>query len=378
MTKHIRRISTYCLIGFLAFTSKSIVANAAEIPLAGIDVVLNDFYRNKPNTVTDITEYLIDSEYKDLAIAQVTNYVNIRSKADEESEILGKLYNNSAAKVLKKEGGWYKIESGSVTGYVNADFLVTGDSVIELAKKVGKRIATVNTTTLKVRDNPSLDASVQTLVPIEEELSVKKELDGWIKISIDSDVDGYVSADYVDLTTEYETAISIEEEIAQIEAEAEAAEATRRAEEAEANRLSGLNRANTTVNEITTTNSNVSSIREKIVNYALRFVGNPYVWGGTSLTNGADCSGYTQSIFRDNGIYIPRTSREQASGGGRVISINNMKPGDLIFYDKAGTINHVAIYIGNGKVVAASSPETGIKISNYNYRQPYKVVNYID
>lgn len=378
MTKHIRRISTYCLIGFLAFTSKSIVANAAEIPLAGIDVVLNDFYRNKPNTVTDITEYLIDSEYKDLAIAQVTNYVNIRSKADEESEILGKLYNNSAAKVLKKEGDWYKIESGSVTGYVNADFLVTGDSVIELAKKVGKRIATVNTTTLKVRDNPSLDASVQTLVPIEEELSVKKELDGWIKISIDSDVDGYVSADYVDLTTEYEKAISIEEEIAQIEAEAEAAEATRRAEEAEANRLSGLNRANTTVNEITTTNSNVSSIREKIVNYALRFVGNPYVWGGTSLTNGADCSGYTQSVFRDNGIYIPRTSREQASGGGRVISINNMKPGDLIFYDKAGTINHVAIYIGNGKVVAASSPETGIKISNYNYRQPYKVVNYID
>jgi cell wall-associated NlpC family hydrolase len=119
------------------------------------------------------------------------------------------------------------------------------------------------------------------------------------------------------------------------------------------------------------------SIRDNIVEYALQFEGNPYVWGGTSLTRGADCSGFTQSVFRDNGISIPRTSRIQATGGKRV-SIDNIEPGDLIFYEKRGTINHVALYIGNGKVISASSPSTGIVIKNYDYRQPYKAVSYID
>ncbi len=122
---------------------------------------------------------------------------------------------------------------------------------------------------------------------------------------------------------------------------------------------------------------NSSSIRNEIVEYALEFEGNPYVWGGTSLTNGADCSGFAQSVFRDKGISIPRTSRAQAAGGKKV-SLDNIKPGDLIFYRKNGTINHVALYIGDDKVISASSSSTGIRVSDYNYRQPYKAVSYID
>ncbi|MHB8131579.1 MAG: C40 family peptidase [Mobilitalea sp.] len=120
-----------------------------------------------------------------------------------------------------------------------------------------------------------------------------------------------------------------------------------------------------------------SSIRNDIVNYALQFDGNPYSWGGTSLTRGADCSGFTQTVFRDKGIKIPRTSKTQAASGSKV-SLDDIKPGDLIFYGKNGIINHVAIYIGDEKVISASSKSTGIRITAYNYRDPYKAVSYID
>lgn len=123
--------------------------------------------------------------------------------------------------------------------------------------------------------------------------------------------------------------------------------------------------------------NDISALRKKIVKYALQFEGNPYVMGGTSLTKGTDCSGFTQSVFRDNGIKIPRTSREQAKGG-KSVPLSDIKPGDLIFYAKDGQINHVALYIGNKKVIHASNAKSGIKISKYNYRKPYKAVSYLD
>lgn len=385
--RKIGKIATYCMIGTLAFAGRTIVTQASEIPIAGMDVILDEFYQSESDN-TYIKDYLtsaVDSEYENIGIANVTNYVNIRRKPSENSKILGKLYSDSAATILAKKGDWYKVESGSVTGYIKAEFLTTGDEVEELAKKVGKRIATVNTTTLKVREKPNLDSIVLTLVPIEQELSVKKELDGWVKVSIDSDVKGFVSSEYVDLRTEFKEAESIAEEKARLERE----EAARRNQEEANNNDTSSNSGSSYSNSSSSSNNNsssgspssgsssTSSKRSNIVNYALRFLGNPYVWGGTSLTSGADCSGFAQSVFRDNGISIPRTSRTQATGG-RSVSISNLQPGDLIFYDRNGTINHVALYIGNGQVVHASSPETGIRISNYNYRQPVKAVSYID
>lgn len=389
--RRIGKIATCCLIGTVAFAGRTIVTQAAEIPIAGMDVILDEFYQSDSD-LTYIKEYLTSAaEFENIGITNVTNYVNIRRKPNENSKILGKLYSDSAATIIAEKDGWYKVESGSVTGYIKAEFLTTGDEVKELAEKVGKRIATVNTTTLKVRENPDLESTVLTLVPIEEEMSVRKELDGWVKVTIDADVIGYVSSDYVDLRTEFKEAESIEEEKARLERE----EAERRAQEEANNRAtyssssvsnssssnsSGYNNTSSSNSSSSSSSSNSSgnsSIRSNIVNYATRFLGNPYVWGGTSLTNGADCSGFTQSVYRDNGIGIPRDSRSQAAGGSE-ISISNIQMGDLIFYSRNGVINHVAIYMGNGKVIHASSPETGIRITNYNYRQPVKAVRYIN
>lgn len=388
MTKK-HKIITYCIMGTLAFGGQIRIAKAEEMPIAGIDLLLNDYFHNDEVVNTDIKSYLADelsNEYADIAFAQVTSYLNIRSAASEEGEILGKLYNNSVATILEKADGWYKVKSGTVTGYMNADYLITGREAKQLAEEIGTRLATVIATTLKVRDGSSLDSTVLTLVPIGEELIVEEELEGWIKVALYSGKSGYVSSDYVELKTEFEEAVSIEEEQERLEAEQAALEAEqiRLAEQtaitAEQKRVVASEKIQKKSIKLSTdiqSDNNTSTIRKKIVEYALQFEGNPYVWGGTSLTKGADCSGFTQSVFKDNGISIPRTSRTQATGGKR-ISINEMQPGDLIFYQKNGRINHVALYIGNGKVIGASSPKTGIRISSYNYREPYRVVSYIN
>ncbi|MDE6314394.1 MAG: C40 family peptidase [Lachnospiraceae bacterium] len=337
----------------------------------------------------------VKNEYDNIAIAQVSNYVNLRSEPSEEGEILGKLYNNSAATIISTEGDWYKIKSGSVDGYVKAEFVVSGAEAEALAKEVGHRIATVNTETLKVRNDAGLDATVQTLIPEGESYDVVEEMDGWVKIAVDTDIEGYVSADYVNLETEFVQAESIEEEQARLAEEErvrkEAEEAARQADEAAKKKKQSSEAAASSESSASTSNASAAPAeqpaapavsapaggsRASIVNYALQFVGNPYVAGGTSLTNGADCSGFVQSVFRDCGISIPRDSRSQAAGGVEV-SLGAIQPGDLLFYSDGGAINHVALYIGNGQVVHASTAKTGIKISSYNYRTPCKAVTYI-
>lgn len=382
------KLVTYCMIGTIAFASQSVITKAAERPIAGIDLLLNDFYDNSANDNKDIKAYLssdVFKEYADLSFANVTNYVNIRKKASENSKVLGKLYNNSAATIMGKKGDWYKIKSGTVTGYVKSEYLVTGSEAAEVAAKVGTRIATVNTTTLKVRQEANTDSTILTLVPIGEEMTVKKEADNWIKVMVDDQDKGYVSADYVDLTTVYENAISIDEEQARLDAEETARQQSQNSSNSSSSSSRGSvksanttsSRTSTSSNSDTSSNSSGSSTRSKIVNYALKFQGNPYVWGGTSLTNGTDCSGFTQSVFKDLGVGIPRDSRSQA-GSGKRVSVSSVQPGDLIFYAKRGSINHVAIYIGNGKVISASSPDTGIRITSYDYRTPVKAVSYLN
>ncbi len=387
------KIFTFCAVGAIAFASQSTIARAEETPVAGMNLVLHNYFQNEENNMNNIIDYLNELEqYKGISFARVTDYVNIRSLPSEEGEILGKLYNNSAATILEKSGDWYQVKSGSVTGYIKAQFLVTGEEAEKLAKEIGTQVAIVTADTLKVREEPSTEAGVLTLVGMGEELLVKEVKNDWVKIITEGSKTGYVSADFIDIKYEYEEAVSIEEERERIQAEQEAEQAERlRLAEQEAIRSEQQRRAavsntreqteNTsskaTSNNLILKNTSSSGIRNKIVEYAQRFLGNPYVWGGTSLTNGADCSGFTQSVFRDNGISIPRTSRTQALGGRR-ISIDEMQPGDLIFYAKNGTINHVGIYIGNGKIIAASSPETGIRITRYDYRDPYRVVSYIN
>lgn len=308
--------------------------------------------------------------FKSLVIAQVNDYVNVRSIPSEEGEILGKLYDKSVGEFIEEDNGWYKITSGSVTGYVKAEYCVTGDDAVALAKKVGNRIATVTTTTLKVREEPSLDATVLGLVPIQDQLLVTEELDNWVKVNIEEG-DGYVSLDYVTLSTEFVKAESKEEEEARLakeEAERKAAlEAARKAEEK--NRKAAKSESSTTTSEAPVVYATgESALGQSVASYACQFVGNPYVYGGTSLTNGADCSGFVMSVYANFGVSLPHSSSGDRSVGTAVDGLANAQPGDIICYS-----GHVAIYIGNGQIVHASTAKTGIKISDVNYRTPLGV-----
>ncbi|MDF2511966.1 MAG: hypothetical protein K0S04_1832 [Herbinix sp.] len=371
--KHL--IISGCVLGLLVLTGRPMNVKAEEIPLAGIDLVLNNYYVSGEEENINFKNYIESDyaeQYQNIGFAQVTDYVNIRKSPSEEGEILGKLYNNSAARILEQDGDWYKVKSGTVTGYIKGEFLITGADALKLVSELGTRVAVINTTTLKVRKEANIDSEVLTLFAIGDEYAVKKELDGWVKIAYEGNKTGYLSTDYVEVKTEFEEAVSIEEERERLEEEQAALHTE---QTGNAGQTSASTENNSSSNS--PSSSTNSSLRNSIVQFALKYEGNPYVWGGTSLTNGTDCSGFTKSVFRNFGISIPRTSRSQAVSGRR-ISISDLQPGDLVFYARSGSINHVALYIGNGKVISASSPETGIRITSYNYRTPIKAVSYIN
>lgn len=340
---------------------------------------------------------VVESEFADIAIAQVNSYVNVRQEPNTESEVLGKLYNNSAATVSEAtEDGWYRITSGNVEGYVKAEYVVVGDE--ELAKEAGTRFATVNTMTLFVRSEPTTESSVLTMVPEGDDLVVSDEsVEGWAKVET-VEGDGYVSTDYVEMSTEYIHAESKAEEaerLAREEAERQAAaraaeearraqqaaedakraqEAQRQAEEAARRAAQSANSAGQNTNSVSsghgsgagggTSNADVSSggstvgstvsNGQAVVDYARQFLGNPYVYGGTSLTNGADCSGFVQSVYKAFGVSLPRNSTAQR-GAGYAVSLSDIQPGDLVCYS-----GHIGIYAGNNTLIHASNERTGI------------------
>ncbi len=271
--------------------------------------------------------------YTNLGIANVSDNLNIRAIAAEDGRLVGKLPKDAACEVIEMDDTWAHIKSGSVDGYVSREYLLTGVPAKFKAEELATTVATVTTDSLKVRAEANTDSEVITLVPRGEELEVSAVEGDWVKVFLDDD-EVFVSGEYVEVSAELGTAVTMSE------------------------LLYG---------------QGVSNVRVDICQYAKEFIGNPYVWGGTSLTKGADCSGFVQSVFKKYGVKLPRNSRAQANCG-TTIKVSEAKPGDLIFYGKGKTINHVAIYIGNGQVVHASSPKTGIKISNVSYRSPFKAV----
>ena len=301
-----------------------------------------------------------EESFKNLVIAKVNDYVNVRSIPSEEGEIVGKLYNKSVGSFIEEEDGWYKISSGSVEGYVKGEYCVTGDAAVDYAKEVGTRIATVTTTTLKVREQPGLEETVLGLVPIEDELIVTEEMDGWVKVNIEEG-DGYVSMDYVTLSTEFVKAESIAEEKARLAKEEEA----RKAAQAAARKKTAENKAAGSKSESggKTYANPTGSSGANVVQFAKQFVGNPYVYGGTSLTNGADCSGFVMSVYKNFGVNLPHSSAADRNVGAAVNGLENAQPGDIICYS-----GHVGIYAGNGQIVHASTSRTGIIVSSATYR----------
>lgn len=325
-------------------------------------VVVSEGYTKDLREASNASKLSEEEEgFKSLVIAKVNNYVNVRDIPSEEGNIVGKLYDKSVGTFMEEENGWYKISSGSVEGYVKGEFCVTGDDAVELAKEVGTRIATVTTTTLKVREEPSTDAIVLGMVPIEDELIVAEELDGWVKVNIEEG-DGYVSTDFVTLSTEFVKAESIEEEKARLAKEQAARE---EAQKAAAKKAASQASSGSSSSEapVTYAASGGSAQGQAVVNYALQFVGNPYVYGGSSLTNGTDCSGFVMSVYRNFGVSLPHSSAADRSVGATVNGLENAQPGDIICYS-----GHVGIYVGNGQIVHASTSRTGIIVSSATYR----------
>ena len=303
---------------------------AVSAEISGTDVAVTAMAQEAP-AVEDEFGYI------NLGIASVDGNLNVRKAPGTDADVVGKMQNNAGCEILGVEGEWTQIRSGKVEGYVKSEYLLSGDAARVKAQEVKQTVATVTTTTLYVREQPNTECSIITMMPEGEELEVVESLDGWVKINVDSD-EGYVSAEYVEISVQLPKAM--------------------------------------TMTEVRYGNG-VSDVRVSLVQYATQFVGNPYVWGGTSLTRGADCSGFVLSVFANYGISLPHSSGAQA-GCGTKISASEAQPGDLFFYGNGSRINHVAIYIGNGQVVHASSPKSGIKISGAYYRTPVKVVRVIN
>ena len=306
---------------------------------------------------------MVASEYTDIAIAQVNKYLNIRAVPSEDGEILGKLYNNNAATVLATEGDWYQITSGSVTGYVKAEYVVVGDE--ELARSVSRRVATVTTETLKVRAEASTDAAVIGLVPLDDDLTVIDEsIDNWVGVTCEAGT-GYVAAEYVTLSTEFTYAESKEEEAARLAKEEAARQAAAAAAAAKAASKAAEDAANAAAAASAAASYNAPSGSDgaAVVAYASQFVGNPYKYGGSSLTNGTDCSGFVMSVYAAFGVSLPHSSKAMRNVGYGV-GADEMQPGDIVCYS-----GHVGIYAGNDTIVHASTPSTGIKYTSpANYK----------
>ena len=333
------RTAACCMAGAVLISGGAMTVNAAPVDnnlqtataiseklhekvSAGVSMVAKTA---KQIEQVEAAEKKLGVDIENTAVAQVNDYVNVRKSASESSEAVGKLYDNAIATVEAEKDGWYKIKSGSVKGYVKADYVEVGDA--ELIESVANKVATVNTTTLKVREKASKEASVLNLVAEGEKLKTSgKEKDGWLKVSVDGET-GYVSSEYVEVSTVYKKAVSKEEE-------AKAAEKKQ------------------------------ASAGSSVASYAGQFVGNPYVWGGTSLTNGADCSGFVMSVYAHFGVSLPHSS-SALRGVGRSVSLSEIQPGDIVCYS-----GHVGIYAGNNTLVHASNKKDGIKYTSpVNYRQ---------
>ena len=310
-------------------------ANGAVDESVGIVDIENSVVGQSPED-TKKPEYS-SFGYTNLGLAVVNGNLNIRQEASTGSKVVGKMTNHAACEILGETNGFYKIKSGNAEGYVSKDYIVTGDEALVLAQDVVRHVAKVTTTTLRVRASATTDSQIVSTVSKDEELFVVEELDGWLKVELDN-FQGYISKDYVKVEYSLKTGYTMKE---------------------------------------LTYGDGVSDTRVDLVNFALQFVGNRYVWGGESLTKGVDCSGFTMKVYERYGIKLPHYSASQPSYGTK-ISKSQLKPGDLIFYSSSNRIDHVAIYIGNGKIVHAANSRDGIKISNAFYQEPVCCVRYLD
>ena len=342
-----QKVVISALAGMILIPGSAVPVKAAEepeqgqplLPAAGIEAVLEECYETEVKD--NINLYLVpteEGEYLNMAFSNTGDFTYIRSAPDENSAWVGKLYSDSAAEVLEYLDGWTKIRSGTAEGYVPSDTLITGETARTHAEEYENSTIRVTAYALNVRDGQGTEAAILTQVGQNEEYTVTGEsVDGWYPVKV-GEIDGWVSGEYVKAETSYSYGETKEEEEARIAEEQEREEAAAR--EAAAQAL---------------------PTGQAVIDYACQFIGNPYVWGGTSLTEGADCSGFVQSVYAHFGISLPRTSYDMRSAGYEV-SYEEAQPGDLILYE-----GHVGLYMGDGNIVNAMNEADGIGICSALY-----------
>lgn len=329
-----------------------------------------------PEEIAEVMES--EEEYSNLAIANVDNYVNVRKEPNTDSEIVGKMYDDSVAQILavvgEGENQWFQVVSGNVEGYIKSEYFIYGDAAAEVIDDYVIRYAVVKADRLNVRKEPTTESSRIGYIDYGEKVKIIELGEEWHKVQYTDSAEGYVSAEYVTVEEEFVYAKSIEEE--RKEQEEQALLLARNAESSE------VAPENTTVKEVIppTDYSNVSELRQAIVNYAMQFVGGRYIHGGQSLAGGTDCSGFTCYTYAAFGYAISRTPQGQWTSNGRSISVSEIQPGDIVCYSSSGgKCTHVALYIGDGMVVHAFNPRKGITVSNMYYDNTFiGVKNVID
>ncbi len=317
-----------------------------------------------------------EDEYASLAIADVTNYVNVRTQPDTESDIVGKIYDGAVAQILDVAGenqDWFRIVSGNVEGYIKAEFFIYGDAAAEVVDNYVTRYATVTADRLNVRQDPATDAKRIGYIDNGEKVKILENDGEWLKVQYTEDKEGYVSAEYVTISEEFIYAKTIEEEQAEIAAQQALQEREKSTEQETPEVITNI-----TLPETTYTSN--AELRQGIIDYAMQYLGNKYVHGGSSLESGTDCSGFTCFVYAQFDYSISRTPGGQYSSAGRSISSEELQPGDIVCYSSNGgkSCTHVGLYIGNGQIIHSANSRKGVIISSVDYSPIIGMKNVID
>ena len=296
-------------------------------------------------------------EWQDSVVANIEGSLRVRAEAGTDAEIVGKLYPYAVATIVERGDAWTKIESGSVSGYVANEFLLFGDDAGAYITENYKYCATVEVPALNVRQDASTESACIGSVTGGQELDILGETDEWVQIQYSEDTVGYVAKEFVNVGWNYPTAMTLEEEQEMIQA------ALAKQAAAQTTRSTGSSSEIATLPPVNTSAEGLA-LGQQIAGYACQFVGNPYVYGGSSLTNGTDCSGFTMAVYAQFGYSLSHSSGVQM-GQGTPVSLDAVQPGDIICYS-----GHVGLYIGGGQIVHASTESTGIIISNMYYTTP--------
>ncbi len=315
------------------------------------------------------------SEYADFAIANVTNYVNVREQPNTDSPIVGKIFDGAVAHVLSvagEENDWFQVISGNVEGYIKAEYFLYGDEAAAVIDRYVTRYAVVKADRLNVRESPWIESKRIGYIDNGERVKILEDQGEWLRVGYTDSSTGYVAAEYVTISEEFVYAKTLEEEAKEL-AEQRALEERRRVSEKQAAENTYMN-----VSPPDTVYSTNEELRRQIVDYAMQYLGNKYVHGGQSLASGTDCSGFTSLIYAEFGYSLSRTPAGQLSDAGRGIDYSEIQPGDVICYGSNGTCSHVALYIGDGQIIHAANSRKGVIISNALYDTILGIKNIVD